>query len=142
MGNVKRQRFQAILDDWAAAIVADDADRIGSFAEPDWVIIGPEGGPVGRDQFLAAVASGELTHSDMTFEVLDVRVYGDVAVVWARGTNHGTWRGAPFGADEWTTDVFVRRDGGWRCAVSALTPNYAAMNAAASEGVQAGHPRA
>lgn len=121
-----REQFQALLNDWAAAIVANDANRIGAFAEPDWVLIGPEGGPLHRDRFLSVVASGDLTHSQMTFEVLDTRLYGDVAVVVAHGTNQGHWQGSPFEADEWTTDVFVRRDDGWRCAVSALTPNHAA----------------
>lgn len=121
-----REQFQALLSEWAAAIVANDAGRIGAFAEPDWVLIGPEGGPLRRDRFLSVVASGDLTHSQMKFEVLDARIYGHVAVVVAHGTNQGHWQGSPFGADEWVTEVFVRRDGAWRCAVSALTPNYAA----------------
>ena len=44
----------------------------------------------------------------------------------AHGVNHGHWRGTPFSADEWVTEMFVRRDDRWRCAFSALTPNYAA----------------
>ncbi|WP_109505524.1 nuclear transport factor 2 family protein [Nocardioides speluncae] len=118
--------FQSLLDQWAEAIVANDATRIGSFAEPDWALVGPEGGPGERAQFLALVESGDLTHSEMAFELLSARVYDDVAVVLAHGTNKGTWQGAPFSADEWVTDVFVRRPDGWRCAMSALTPNYAA----------------
>ena len=63
---------------------------------------------------------------------LNARIYGDVAVVVAHGTNRGQWQGSPFEADEWVTEVFVRRDGGWRCAVSALTPNCAAPVSARS----------
>ncbi|HEY5854059.1 MAG TPA: nuclear transport factor 2 family protein [Aldersonia sp.] len=122
--------FRTLLRRWAEAIVADDAERIGAFAEPDWTLVGPEGGPIGGKQFLAFVASGDLTHSQMDFELLDARVYGDVAVVLAHGTNRGEWRGEPFASDEWVTDVFVRRPGGWRCAMSALTPNYAAVGTA------------
>ena len=62
----------------------------------------------------------------MDFELLDARVYGDVAVVLAHGTDRDEWRSESFASDEWVTDVFVRRPGGWRCAMSALTPNYAA----------------
>lgn len=126
--------FHALLQGWADAIVADDADRIGAFAEPDWMLVGPEGGPIGRKSFLAFVASGDLTHSAMNFEVLDARVYGDVAVVLAHGTNRGQWRGESFASDEWVTDVFVRRSDGWRCALSALTPNYAAADETSSDG--------
>jgi ketosteroid isomerase-like protein len=121
-----RAELQKLLDDWCEAIVANDAERIGSFAEPDWLLVGPEGGPGEREQFLALVASGELTHSAMSHQVLEARVYGDVAVVLTHSTNQGTWKGQPFAADEWTTEVFVRRPDGWRCACTALTPNYAA----------------
>jgi hypothetical protein len=55
-------------------------------------------------------------------------MFGDVAVVLAHGTNRGTWQGAPFAADEWVTDVFVGRADGWRCTISALTPNFAATS--------------
>lgn len=126
MSEQRRQEFQALLEDWASAIVANDPVRIASFAEPDWVIVGPEGVPEARGSFLALVASGDLMHTDMAFEVPNVRVFADAAVVLAHGTNHGTWRGEPFAADEWVTDVFVRRNDGWRCSMSALTPNYAA----------------
>ncbi len=120
------ETFQTLLDQWAEAIVANDAERIGSFAEPDWVLVGT-GGPEERAPFLSMVESGDLTHSDMTFEVLRASVHGDAAIVLARGTNHGTWRNEPFAADEWVTDVFVRRTDGWRCAISALTPNGTAQ---------------
>ncbi|MEE6282158.1 nuclear transport factor 2 family protein [Georgenia sunbinii] len=123
-----RREFQALLDDWADAIVADDADRIEQFAEPDWEIIGPDSGPAPSDGFLAVVRDGSLTHSQMAFEVLSVRREGTLAVVVSHGTNRGQWRGEPFSVDEWTTDVFVRRDGRWRCRLTALTPNYAAAD--------------
>lgn len=115
------QLFADLLDAWAAAIVADDAVRIGTFAEPDWVLVG-ETGIVERDRFLAAVADGTVSHSHMAFEVHRVRLQGDVATVVARGRNRGTFHGEPFELDEWTTEVFVRREDGWRCALTHLTP--------------------
>jgi ketosteroid isomerase-like protein len=121
----ERSEFQALLDGWADAIVASDADRIGSFAEPDWELVTPESGPVPLDRFLDVVRSGSLTHSEMTFEVLSVRCHGGLAVVVAHGTNRGEWHGEPFSADEWVTEYFIQRDGHWRCALSSLTPNNA-----------------
>jgi hypothetical protein len=59
----------------------------------------------------------------MSCTLLGVRVLGAVAVVTAHGTNAGVWQGEPFEADEWVTDVFVRRHDRWRCWLSALTPN-------------------
>jgi ketosteroid isomerase-like protein len=65
-------------------------------------------------------------------ELRDVRVHGDVA--FAHGTNAGTWQGQPFTADEWVTENFLRHHDGWRCAHSALTPNYAAAAGTLSSG--------
>jgi hypothetical protein len=50
-----------------------------------------------------------------------VRTYGETAVVTVRATNTAHFRGERFDADEWTTDVFVRRDGRWLCALSHIT---------------------
>ena len=121
-----RAEFQPLLEDWAAAIVANDADRIAGFVESGWELVTPESGAVPLDRFLGAVRSGSLTHSEMTFEVLSVRRHGDIAVVVAHGTNRGEWNGEPFSADEWVTEFFIQRDGRWRCALSAFTPNLAA----------------
>jgi hypothetical protein len=43
---------------------------------------------------------------------------------WARAivTNTAHHLGRRFEADEWTTDVFVRRDGRWVCVLSHITP--------------------
>ena len=69
----------------------------------------------------------------MAFEVLEARVYGEVAVVLAHDTNEGRWQGTPFTADEQVAEVFIRRPHGWRCAFSALTPNYASAHSQAKE---------
>jgi hypothetical protein len=50
-----------------------------------------------------------------------VRLLGDVAVLVARVTNTAHHRGETFEADEWTTDVFARRQGRWVCVASHIT---------------------
>jgi hypothetical protein len=40
----------------------------------------------------------------------------------ARVINSGHFRGQPFSADEWVTDVIVRSDAGWKCVLSHVTP--------------------
>jgi uncharacterized protein (TIGR02246 family) len=112
----------AVEDEWARAIVSNDAARIAGFTADDWVIVSASG--VGtREQFLSLVRSGALTHSAME-RISDarVRVYGDTAVLTARMTNTAHYRGERFDADEWVTDVFVYRDGRWLCVLSQITP--------------------
>lgn len=114
------RQFADLLDAWADAIVGNDPERIEAFAEPDWILVGETGIHEGKT-FLGSVADGSITHSWMEFEVHRVRIDGDVATVIARGRNRGTFHGEPFALDEWTSDVFVRRDDGWKCAVTHLT---------------------
>ena len=126
MSGETKSEWQTLLDSWAEAIVANDPARIAAFMEPDWTLVTPEAGPVRREAFLEAVATGALTHEVMTFDVTEVRPLGDAVVVVAHGKNSGTYRGQAFSADEWVTEIFVRREGGWRCAVTALTPRVGA----------------
>jgi uncharacterized protein (TIGR02246 family) len=113
--------LSSVLAAFDEAIVSNDADAIARFVEPDWLFVGPHGTFRG-DQFLQSVASGRVTHDAMASDVCDVRIYGDVAVVTARVHNSGTFDGAAFTNDEWSTDVYVRRDDGWRCSLTHLTP--------------------
>jgi uncharacterized glyoxalase superfamily protein PhnB/ketosteroid isomerase-like protein len=132
--------FTTLLADWNRAVVANDADAIAAFAEPDWTFVGEDGIHSGA-QFLRSVAAGRVTHDHMTSEIHDVRVHGDIAVVVARVRNSGTYEGSAFTLDEWSTDVFVARNGRWRCLLTHLTaaaeqggvPGYSARGAGFSD---------
>ena len=111
----------ALAAAWAEAIVANDTGRIAAFVTDDWVLVSDSGVSPGRE-FLALVDSGQLTHSAMAaVGATRVRIWGDTAVLTARVTNTAHYQGQRFDADEWTTDVFVRQDGRWRCAISHYT---------------------
>ncbi|MGP3684531.1 nuclear transport factor 2 family protein [Streptomyces sp. IBSNAI002] len=114
-------QLTAVVKDWAAAIVSNDAARIAGFMADDWAIVSDSGIST-KEQFLAFVESGELTHSAMDLiSPPRIRVHGDTAVFTARATNTAHYAGRRFDADEWTTDVFVRRDGRWLCVLSHIT---------------------
>lgn len=110
-----------VEDEWARAIVSNDAERIAAFVADDWVIVS-ESGVTPKEAFLSLVGAGELTHSAME-RISDARVrtYGDTAIVTARMTNTAHYEGRRFDADEWVTDVFVRRNGRWLCVLSQIT---------------------
>ncbi len=108
---------------WAKAIVSNDTATIGSFMSDDWVIVG-ENGMTNKPGFLSWVESGDLTHE--TMEMVGearIQIYGDTAVLTARVTNNGRYKNQPFSADEWTTDVFRRREDRWSCVLSHVTPS-------------------
>ncbi len=120
--NGLKEELTALGAEWARAMVANDADRIGSFMGSDWVIVS-ERGISTKETFLEYVRSGQLTHS--MFEIKGdarIREYGHVALLTARVVNTAHFAGQQFDADEWTTDVFVKRDGRWTCVLSHITP--------------------
>lgn len=120
-GDPVHARLIALAKDWADAIVSNDATRIGGFMADDWVIVS-ESGVSAKERFLSLVESGELTHSAMTgVSRPRIRVYGETAVLTARVTNTAHYMGQRFDADEWTTDVFVNRNGRWLCVLSHIT---------------------
>lgn len=111
----------AIADNWYTAISSNDAERIAGVMADDWVLVS-ESGVSSKAQFMGFVTSGELTHSAMDrVSGARVRIYGDTAVFTARVTNTAHFGGRRFDADEWTSDMFVRRDGHWLCVLSHIT---------------------
>lgn len=105
---------------WDQAIVSNDAETIGRFMAEDWVIVS-ERGVTKKADFLAVVASGDLTHETFKGEIISARQYGDSAVLTGRVRNNGRYKGQPFSSDEWSTDVFVKRNGTWLCVHSHIT---------------------
>ena len=107
---------------WAKAIVANDADAIGEFMAGEWIMVS-ERGISTKEHFLSFVRSGQLTHSAMEMvEFGAFQLHGETAVLAARVTNTAHFGGRTFDANEWTSDVFVKRDGKWVCVLTHITP--------------------
>lgn len=118
-------REQELIDlahRWDRAMVENDAEAIGRYMADDWTIIGPDGGGVvDKATFLKIVASGALTHDVMESEDLQVRFYGETAVVTARGVSSGRYQGQPFREAERSSCVFVKRAAQWKCVLTHLS---------------------
>ena len=111
-----------ISERWAAAIVANDADAIGSFMAEDWIMVS-ERGVSTKEHFLSFVRSGQLTHSSMEMADLhSIRIYDDTAIIASRVTNTARFAGQTFEANEWTSDVFTKQSGEWKCVITHITP--------------------
>jgi ketosteroid isomerase-like protein len=107
--------------EWDRAMVANDAAAIGRFMADDWIIVGSDGRDMNKTTFLGLVQSGKLSHDVMESEDFDIRVYGDTAVVTARGVSGGKYEGRPFREVERSSCVFVRHDGEWKCVLTHLS---------------------
>jgi ketosteroid isomerase-like protein len=106
---------------FADAIAKNDLESIERFVTDDWIIINSDGGIIEKKRFLEVIKSGALTHEMMQSDDIRVRVYGGSAVVSALTCSKGKFMGQEFTTHERSTDVFVRRDGQWRCVLTQLT---------------------
>jgi hypothetical protein len=83
-------------------------------------------GPTGATPKAAVVdwiSSGRLAHYSMrTIEPPRVAIHGDTAIVTAHKASTGAWEGTPYAADEWISEIYVRRDGRWLCVLSQKCP--------------------
>jgi ketosteroid isomerase-like protein len=106
---------------FSQAIVKNDAEAVGRFLADDWIIIDPDGGIIDKERFLGVIKSGALTHEMMESDDTRVRIYGNTAIVTALTVTKGKFGGQVFTTRERATDVFVKQNGRWQCALSHLT---------------------
>ena len=120
VANVVDQLIET-ANQWDRAMVENDADAIGEFMADDWIIIGSDGSVGDKASFLELVRSGSLSHDVMESHEARVRVYGDTAVMTARGISGGSYRGHRFHEVERVSCVFIRQEGRWRCVLTHLS---------------------
>jgi ketosteroid isomerase-like protein len=119
--NEAEEELLKVEKEFAKTIVSNDLEGLGRLVTDDWIIIDPNGEIVDRARFFEVIKSGALTHDMMESEDLRVRVYGDSAMVTAVTRTKGKFMGQDFSTQERATDVFVKRDGRWRCVLTHLT---------------------
>ncbi len=108
-------------DAWDKAIVRKDAAAIAANMAEDFRQISARGDVAGKAAFLEAITSPKLVINPYAVEDMDVRFYGDVALVSGRTRMTGSWDGKPFGSHYRYVDVYVRKDGQWRVASVQIT---------------------
>jgi ketosteroid isomerase-like protein len=116
----KKELIQ-IEQDSAKALASNDTPAILARLSDDWKMVLTDGQVLTRADLESALKSGKLKFNAYNSADLDVRIFGDTAVVIGSGTSKGAWDGNDFtGADRFT-DVYTRRDGKWLCVSSHST---------------------
>ena len=116
-----QEEILRLENEFSQAIVKNDAEAVGRFLADDWIIVDPDGAIINKERFLGVIKSGALTHEMMQSDDTRVRIYGNTAIVTALTTTKGKFSGQVFTTQERATDVFVKQNGRWLCALSHLT---------------------
>jgi ketosteroid isomerase-like protein len=120
-GPEAKKELLKIEQDYAKALSSNDTKAILAGLAEEWKLVMTNGEVVTRKDLVEALESGKLKFDAYSSADLDVRIFGETAVVIGSGTSKGSWDGHDFtGADRFT-DVFVRRDGKWTCVSSHST---------------------
>jgi ketosteroid isomerase-like protein len=119
-GNPEHQ-LRTVVHEWDQAMVQNDVEAIGRHMADDWTIVGSDGGSSDKATFLGLIDSGVLSHDVMQSEDVTIRVYGDAAVVIARGVSMGMYQGRAFREVERQSNTFIRQGSHWRCVLTHLS---------------------
>lgn len=104
-----------------AALLKADTVALGRLVAAEFVEISRLGQIRTRVDNLRDIASGDLKLTSVKYDSLEVRIYGDVAVLRGIADNSGAFRGFPFSGRIRYTRVFVRRDGRWQAVTMQQT---------------------
>src|SRR5690625_3451743 len=85
-----KQKFQKISDSFNEAVVSNNVDEIKKCITEDWILVDTPAGIIPQERFFKVLEEGLLSHSEMTKEILRVKVYGDIAIVTGRGDRKST----------------------------------------------------
>jgi ketosteroid isomerase-like protein len=116
------ENVMAAEEDLARAMRENDADGIARWLSDDWAVISGKGGVgEGKTIFPEGIRQGYLTRK--TFEISEprVRIYGNMALVTTKVNTSGVFGGKPFDVVERQTDVWLWKDGGWKCLLTHET---------------------
>jgi hypothetical protein len=111
---IERQRLRSLV---AANIEA--AQRLHA---SDFQLINPLGGALSKEEYLGAVAAGEIDYLVWEPEAIEVRVHGQVALIRYRAQLEVVAQGQKIALRRyWHTDSYEKRDGRWQVVWSQAT---------------------
>ena len=110
------------VEDWAATELRGDAASLESALADDFIGIGPRGFMLTKDQWLERHESGKLRYESIGWDEVEVRIYGDAAVVTGRQSAEGKYEDFDLKDQFRGTLVFVEQQGRWLLAGLHLSP--------------------
>ena len=120
------ERLTAQADRWDKAIVRKDRAAIEANMADDFRQIAGGGNVETKGSFVDGLVSPDIQIDPYVVEELDVRVYGDVALLSGRTRMTGSYQGKAFASHYRYVDVYVARGEEWKIVSVQITPIPAA----------------
>ena len=101
---------------WTDAETGADVAALDALAAEDFVLVGPLGFVLDKQQWLQRYRGHELVTGQLSFEDRATRVYGNVAVTTGRYVQQAEYQGNPVNGEFRATQIAVRDGSDWRLA--------------------------
>lgn len=116
------QEIRDLRDRWIAAEEHKDIPYLTQLLDDDCVIGNSQGQVLDKAQFLARMQSPDRTLAIRNTHDVQVRLFGDTAILAEQITVQGVDHGRPFGGDFRFVRVFHRQSGQWKVILGQGTP--------------------
>jgi len=116
------QALIKIQHEWAEARMKGDSSYTRRLEAENCTIVWPDGSIVNKREDLKSM-TGDIVFAEFKIDDLQVRLYGDTAIVVGQGTirAHEGNQNLLGGKFVWT-DTFVKQNGAWKVVASQVTP--------------------
>ena len=105
----------------AAAWIKGDQTFIENILSDDWSVIDPTGRILTKAEVLREAFTGERAITEGKIDQVNVRDFGEWAVVTGRTQMSGSYQGQAMSVVLRFTDVFTNASGDWKCVASQGT---------------------
>ena len=105
----------------AGAILRGDAAALERMTSDDYTFVTLRGEMVTKAEIVRNFRSGAAKYQSREISDLNIRVYGNSAVVTGRAIQKGMENGKDYSGDYWFTRVYVNLDGQWKTVALQTT---------------------
>jgi len=116
------RELRQLIDDLYDAVVKADIAVLERILHEDYIHHRPRGTVENRAQYLENRKARRVDFESLVAEEINVRVYGDTALVTGRSIARGKDQHGPMDEHRRWTRVLVRRDGRWQFVHFHATP--------------------
>ena len=115
------QLLRQMNDEWVKALVRRDAETLHRIMAEDFFFAYPLEGD-DRTQFISDVTSGDLKVEHITRHQVNVRIFGNTAVLTARDSAKWIYKGRELEGQYKVIQVYAERDNRWQLVAVQVCP--------------------
>jgi len=116
------QELTKIKQEWSEAEKNKDIPYLDKLWADDAVFGTSLGTVMNKQQLIELIKGTERTIDELHSDNIEVRRYGNTAIMTDHTTMRGLYKGAPYGGEYRYVRIFVKEGGAWRVVLVQATP--------------------